>query len=142
MLISVTASASPRKGFTEGAVVAMMDILDDVLAGNGSQEKLDRMMKLLESGRPITTAMLRTAKSVAPAVRTMADVTSDFWRKQEAKRQQVKTVPVRQQAEPESAERSTAVASIDVDAIYAKWRSPKRAGSLGGVPLAPIVRGR
>jgi hypothetical protein len=139
MLISVTASASPRKGFTEGAVVAMMDIFDDVLAGNGSQEKLDRMMRLLESGTPVTTAMVRTAKSVVPAKRTMSDVTDAYWRRQQqAKAHSAAPAKQRQRPEPEPAERPEATTSIDEKAIYARWNSPKKAGSFGGVRPAPV----
>jgi hypothetical protein len=136
MLIAATASATPRKGYAYHAVMGMMDIANEFLDGSGSEEKLDRMMKLLDSGQPVTTAMLRTAKPVVPA-KTMASVTDDYWRKQEAKRSTgQKLAPASQQPSspstattgqrPAPVERLKPVTSIDADAVYRKWNSVKR----------------
>lgn len=79
-----------------------------------------------------------------PAKRTLTDIAARYYGGQKRQQATRNAAPARQrqQPQPESAERPEATTSIDADAIYAKWNSPKKAGALGGVKMAPITRGR
>jgi len=88
MLIAITANASPARGNTEAEVTEMMDLFDDVLEGQTTSKTVDRMLEILDAGKPITASMRAHAKRVR--LDPLAKLTDRFWRDYRAKHPQPK----------------------------------------------------
>jgi hypothetical protein len=131
-------TANGHRGFTYESADEMLRLTEVVHGGRATKATLDRMMELLAGARPISASMMATARPVEPA-KSVGELADRFWSKRKAGQN---PAPVRQQPQPEPVARSDAKAGIDEAEVYRKWNSIRKAGSLGGVPLAPITGGR
>jgi hypothetical protein len=148
-LISVTNTTSSTHGREleayERALDSMFELQDKPLSTPTEMARRRRALDaIIDGDHPVavTAAMRASGRPVRlePA-KTLSDIADRFYGAQ-AERQRAKTVstaPAQQRPLPEPAERSDGPAtSINVDAVYARWRAPKRAGDFGGIRPAPV----
>lgn len=92
MLIAITASATPAKGYSYDEANEMLDLFADVLDGGATEKTASRMMEIVEAAVPITASSRKTMKAVRldadKARPNLASVTDSFWKRYQAKHPQ------------------------------------------------------
>jgi len=92
MLIAVTASATPSRGYSYDEANEMLDLFGAVLDGRATEKTALRMLEIVGNAQPISASARKSMKVVrvdADKVRDgLAGVTDSFWKRYRAKHPQ------------------------------------------------------